>query len=130
MKEKLRHFMADRYGTDGLGQFLSKVSLVLMIFGLFGSRTFFWLAAVLLGICYFRILSRNREKRVQENYAYYAWRGRVSAWFAGRKQKMADRKNYRYFSCPSCRQQVRVPKGRGLIDITCPKCHNEFRKKS
>lgn len=84
----------------------------------------------MLLVCYIRIFSRNREKRVQENYAYYALRGRVTGWLSGKKKRIADSRTHRYFKCPSCGQQVRVPKGRGMIAITCPKCHTEFRKKS
>ena len=50
--------------------------------------------------------------------------------FGQLQQRFALRKTYRYFSCPHCRQQVRVPKGRGKISITCPKCGTQFIKKS
>lgn len=130
MKQKLQHFMADRYGMDGLGQFMSRLSLVLLVLGLFLSRVFYYAALVVLVLCYVRMFSKNREKRVQENYAYYGYRNKVTSWFSAKKQRFAERGTYRYFKCPSCGQQVRVPRGRGLIAITCPKCHTEFRKKS
>ncbi|MBR3231854.1 MAG: hypothetical protein IKF75_04170, partial [Lachnospiraceae bacterium] len=46
----------------------------------------------------------------------------------GKKQEWKDRKTYRYFKCPGCGQEVRVPKGKGRIRITCPKCHQSFEK--
>lgn len=138
MKERFRQFMVGRYGSDGLGIFLSRASLAVMVAALllsmlnvgFASSLLMYLAMAMLVYSYFRIFSRNREKRVQENYAYYALRGRVTGWFSNRKKRLADSRTHHYFKCPSCGQQVRVPKGRGLIAITCPKCHNEFRKKS
>lgn len=138
MKERLRQFMVGRYGSDGLGMFLSRASLVVMVasivFSMFGAKTlpsvFMWLAMAMLIVCYIRIFSRNREKRVQENYAYYGFKNKFAGWFAGKKKRIADGRTYHYFKCPSCGQEVRVPKGRGMIAITCPKCHTEFRKKS
>ncbi len=46
------------------------------------------------------------------------------------KKRWAQRSTYRFFKCPQCKQTVRVPKGRGKICITCPKCKTEFIKKS
>ena len=43
--------------------------------------------------------------------------------------RIKDRNN-RYFNCPKCRQTVRVPRGKGKISITCPKCREKFIKKT
>lgn len=37
---------------------------------------------------------------------------------------------YAFFKCPSCGQTVRVPAGKGHIQITCPKCKSKFKVKS
>jgi uncharacterized paraquat-inducible protein A len=76
------------------------------------------------------MLSRNTQKRIQENYAFYALRNRVMQRWNGWKQQFAQRKTHCFFRCPQCRQRVRVPRGRGKIAITCPRCHTEFIKKS
>ncbi len=34
--------------------------------------------------------------------------------------------NYNFFTCPRCRAALRVPKGKGRIKITCPKCGEKF----
>ncbi len=33
---------------------------------------------------------------------------------------------YCYYYCPSCKQQVRVPAGKGKVRITCPRCNEKF----
>ena len=66
----------------------------------------------------FRTLSRNTYKRYQENRRFLQIVGRLK-----------DRNN-RYFDCPKCRQMVRVPRGKGKISITCPRCHEKFIRKT
>ena len=43
--------------------------------------------------------------------------------------RIKDRE-HRYFDCPKCRQPVRVPRGKGKIMITCPKCKERFQRKT
>ena len=45
------------------------------------------------------------------------------------KRKRKD-KTHKYYKCPTCKQVVRVPKGRGKIEINCPKCHTKFIKRT
>ena len=72
MKEKFRQFMIGRYGTDGLNQFLSMASIVLLLLSLLTRFSLFtWLGLALLILCYYRSLSRNISKRTEENYQYY-----------------------------------------------------------
>ena len=142
MKEKFRQFMIGRYGTDGLNQFLSIASIVMLLISLLTRVTLFtWVGVVLLVLCYYRSLSRNIGKRTEENYKYYAikdrvdnkFRGlkdRVDRKFRGLKDQWANRKLYHYYRCPKCRQKLRVPRGRGRIQISCPRCGTQFIKKS
>ena len=77
MREKFRQFMIGRYGTDGLNQFLSIASIVLLLISLLTRFSLFtWLGLVLLVLCYYRSLSRNISKRTEENYQYYALKDR------------------------------------------------------
>ena len=50
--------------------------------------------------------------------------------FKGWKEQWANRKLYHYYRCPQCRQKLRVPRGRGRIQISCPRCGTQFIKKS
>lgn len=123
-------FMIGRYGTDGLNRALSMVSLVFLIIAMFGPRIFYWGALVLLAIIYFRMFSYNREKRYAENLAYYRFTQKARTRVQQLKKRFADSRYYHYYRCPRCRQQLRVPRGRGRIEITCPKCRAQFVKKS
>ena len=79
---------------------------------------------------YFRIFSRNIQQRYAENQKYLNYRYQMAVKWDRFKKHLAQRKNYRFYKCPQCKQKVRVPKGRGKICITCPKCRTEFVKKS
>ena len=130
LRERFQRFMVGRYGHDSLNQSMAVAALVLMILGMFGPRLFSWLAMALLVAVYFRMFSRNIPARSQENAKYYYLRTQVQKRLAQYKTRWAQRKYYRYYRCPHCHQQLRVPRGRGKIEITCPKCHTEFVKKS
>lgn len=119
----LRSFMAGRYGTD-------RLNLVILCAGLVASilsglvrvaplNLIFWLLSYGLMIwAIWRSLSRNTYKRYQENRK-----------FMQIFDRMKDRQ-HRYFDCPKCRQMVRVPRGKGKISITCPRCREKFIKKT
>ena len=91
---------------------------------------FTYLGAALLIFCYYRTFSRNISKRTEENYRYYTLKDRVDGKFRGLKDQWANRKLYHYYRCPQCRQKLRVPRGRGRIQISCPRCGTQFIKKS
>lgn len=46
------------------------------------------------------------------------------------KQHAQERKHFKFFKCPACHQKIRVPKGKGRIEITCPRCGEKFVKKT
>ncbi|MGN0662422.1 MAG: hypothetical protein ACI4LE_04680 [Faecalibacterium sp.] len=131
MREKIRRFMMGRYGTDALNQFLSILSIVLLLISIISRVNLFtWLGAALLIWCYYRTFSRNISKRTEENYKFYTMKERVESKFRGLKSQWANRKLYHYYRCPQCRQKLRVPRGRGRIQISCPRCGTQFIKKS
>ena len=131
MKEKLRQFMIGRYGTDGLNQFLSIASLVLLLIAIVSRvQIFTGLGIALLIFCYYRTFSRNISKRTEENYKFYTLKDRIDGKFRGLKDQWANRKLYHYYRCPKCRQKLRVPRGRGRSQISCHRCGTQFIKKS
>lgn len=115
---------------DGLGQCINIIVIILFVLGIFARPAFYVTGLILMVYQYFRVFSKNRQKRIQENYAYYALRNRITGRFSGVKNRFAQRKIYKFYKCPQCKQQLRVPRGRGKIAISCPKCHTEFIKKS
>ena len=119
----LRHFMTGRYGTDKLNSAILWVGVGVCLLSLFirvpvVDLVLTLLSYILMGIAIFRTLSRNTYKRYQENRK-----------FLSLLQRIKDRE-HRYFSCPRCKQTVRVPKGKGKIAISCPKCQERFIRKS
>ena len=119
----LRRFMEGRYGPDKLTSCLLWTSVILMLIGLFIPNATVKLVLmviyyVLWGWSIFRMLSRNTYKRYQENRRFLMLLDRIK-----------DR-DHRYFDCPKCRQSVRVPRRKGKIAITCPKCKEKFIRKT
>ncbi len=131
MRERFRRFMAGRYGTDALNQFLSIVSIVLLLVALLTRVNLFtWVGMSVLIWCYYRTFSRNIPKRTEENYKFYTLKQQLEGKVRGLKEQWANRKLYHYYRCPQCRQKLRVPRGRGRIQISCPRCGTQFIKKS
>ncbi|MCR5467559.1 MAG: hypothetical protein K6F37_01250 [Lachnospiraceae bacterium] len=131
MRQRFARFMMGRYGMDEL----SRAFLIPIIFCLFASmfvnnRIFTIATYVCIVLMYYRILSRNIPKRREENLKYLDFRYNLKREITKRRERFNQRKIYRFYHCPSCRQTVRVPKGHGKICITCPKCRTEFIKKS
>ena len=130
MREKLRRFMVGRYGGDQFGQFLAWAALILFVFGMLFWRIFYWLGLAALLYSYWRMLSRDIARRRAENSWYLQQRAAVLRKFGQMRSRFALRKTYRYFRCPKCRQELRIPRGRGQVSITCPKCGTDFVRKS
>ena len=123
MAAGLRRFMTGRYGTDKLNTAILVAGVVLCLLCLFVRVPLISLLLTtasygLMIWAIFRSFSRNTYKRYQENRRYLLFIDRLK-----------DRE-HRYFDCPRCRQPVRVPKGKGKISITCPKCKEKFIKKT
>ena len=121
--QSLRRFMAGRYGTDRLNMTILMTGVVISLVGAFIRQPMLNLltTAVSYGLMIWaicRTLSRNTYKRYQENRKFLQFFDRLK-----------DRQ-HRYFDCPKCRQMVRVPRGKGKIAITCPKCREKFIRKT
>ncbi len=126
--------MAGRYGADQFGRFLSGAALVLLIINLFvrgvvGQILYFLVLAVLV-YNIFRMFSKNTAARYKENVAYLKVKNRVVGWYANLRRRIRESKTHRFYKCPICKTTVRVPKGKGKIRITCPKCGASFVRKS
>lgn len=130
-KNKMMQFMQGRYGADQMGQMLSAVSMVFLIISLF-SRNQGWFLLAVIGIVYnyFRMFSKNISKRYAENQKYLTMTAGIRRKIASWKSQLAQRKIYHIYRCPGCKQKIRVPRGRGKIEIRCPKCNTRFVKKS
>ena len=130
-RERMQRFMYGRYGTDGLGKFLSWTSVILLLCSmLFGFDVLYFVSVGLLVWCYFRMFSRNVQKRYQENCVYYRYVNIVSDFFKRQKSYMKQSKTHHIYKCPQCKQKIRIPKGKGKVAIRCQRCGTEFIKNS
>lgn len=130
-KEFLYRFMYGRYGSDQFSRFLLVVSLVALILNtILGLKIFYYIFMITVIYNCFRVYSRNIYKRQQELNAFLVYKRLAESKLALQKRKWNERHTHRFFNCPVCKTTVRVPKGRGKIEITCPKCKNSFIKKS
>ena len=119
----IQRMMMGRYGHDRLNVALLVVGLILTVISMFVGNKLLVLVTTLLSYVFlilalFRSFSRNTYQRYNENRRFLLMIDRIK-----------DRSN-RYYSCPKCRQTVRVPRGKGKIAITCPKCREKFIKKT
>ena len=119
----LRNFMAGRYGTDRLNMAILGVGLVASLLSVLikfapVNLGLFVLSYGMMFWAIFRTLSRNTYKRYQENRKYLRF-----------LERLKD-KEHRHFDCPRCHQPVRVPRHKGKISITCPKCREKFIRKT
>jgi len=135
MRERFARFMTGRYGVDSLGKALTWISMALLLLSVFLPfnivRSICWAAAiVMLVLNYFRMFSRNYSARAEENRRYERFADRFRRTFGNWKYKRAQNKAYHIYRCPSCHQKIRVPRGKGRIEISCPKCGSKFIKKS
>jgi DNA-directed RNA polymerase subunit RPC12/RpoP len=131
-KEKLARFMQGRYGVDSFSKFLLGAAVVcILLSAIFRSNLFNLLGWVCLIYTYVRMLSRNYAKRSAENQKYLQLLGRVKGIFQGNTgAKVPKDREHKIYKCPVCGQKTRVPRGKGKIEIECPKCHNKFVKRT
>lgn len=131
MKEKLIRFMQGRYGIDSLGKVTMGAAVVAILINFFtDSLIVNFLAWAFLIYTYFRMFSRNIYKRSAENQAFLNRTYKLRCFFARQKNLMAQRKTHHIYKCPTCKQKIRVPRGKGRIEIRCPKCNTTFIKNS
>ena len=135
MKEKLIRFMQGRYGVDTFSKFLLIVGLAVVLISsvIGGDRVrliLYALGWVLIIYCYFRMFSKHVTKRYAENQAFLAKTGGIRGFFKNQKAMWKQRKTHHIYKCPSCGQKIRIPKGKGKIEVCCPKCSTTFIKKS
>ena len=130
MKERLFQFMQGRYGVDQLNKVLIIISIICFIINMFvGNIVIGILAYLLWFIVIFRMLSKNIYVRNQENEKFLNYIKPITIYIKLKNMNKQD-SMHKHFSCPCCKQIVRVPKGRGKIVITCPSCQNKFEKRS
>lgn len=127
----LRRLMIGRYGGDQLNNLLVALSFALVVIAsLTGLRVLTAIALGFLVVCYFRMFSRNIQARYAENQIFLKLWHPVSGWARSRIARLRDSRTHKYLKCPACKATLRVPRGKGKISVTCPKCTQRFTTKS
>ncbi len=130
-RDRLNRFMYGRYGQDQFSRFLLAVCLVLLVLSFFVRiPELSLLVLLLLGYVYFRMLSRNVPARYAENQKFLELKGKVLGFFKGKSSRAEKQGDHMIFRCPKCSQKIRIPRGKGMVEITCPKCRTRFRKRT
>jgi len=131
MRNFLRNFMQGRYGPDHLGVALIILSfLISVLYSILGHLPLLFVSYFIFSLVLFRMLSRNLVKRRRENdiFIRYWWPIRTKVKrFIG---KIKQRKTHKIFKCPDCKNVLRVPRGKGKMIVTCPKCTKKMTKKT
>ncbi|MDR0445713.1 MAG: hypothetical protein LBH17_01550 [Oscillospiraceae bacterium] len=131
MRNFLINLMRGRYGPDNLGTALIFISLILsLILRVLGLGMLAALPYALLALMIFRMFSRNITARRRENDRFLRYYAPIRTKIKNRVARLRDRKTHKFFTCPGCRKTLRVPRGRGALQITCPRCGERFVRKT
>lgn len=139
LRYKIQRYLAGRRGIDEYSKFLLYGSIVCFVLTCFIRNytlheIFYFVGIFMLIWAYARMMSRNHTKRQRENLKYLQLKSKVlrKTPFSPSKFQYGSNSGafYRYFHCPQCGQNCRVPKNKGRIRITCPKCGKVFEKRS
>ena len=131
MGERLARMMYGRYGNDALNNCLLIVGMILLLLAYLPHMWIcLFFSVALLTWSNVRCFSRNIGKRRKELMRYLSIRNRIKDFFTLRKLMWKDRKTHCYFKCKFCKAVLRVPKGKGEIDVTCRCCHTVTVKKT
>ncbi len=151
-RDRLIRFMQGRNGVDAFARFLNHISLgclcaailftfLSLVFLRHEGNTaalvfrilyyvFYGIGILITGIWFFRVFSRNVSKRQAENTRYLYRRQKIESRLFSWKEQWKNRKAYKYFKCPKCKQRIRAPRHKGKIRVTCSKCGDVFITKT
>jgi ABC-type transport system involved in cytochrome bd biosynthesis fused ATPase/permease subunit len=128
---QLRKFMYGRYGFDQLSRALVITSLLITLITTFTrSNILVLIGYIPLVYAIYRMVSKDIQKRTQENMKYCQFAGLLRSKLNQLKLSLFGTKTHKYYKCAKCNQTIRVPRGKGKICITCPKCKTEFMKRT
>ncbi len=131
MRQRFMNFMRGRYGVDKLSNTIVWIAFVLMIINIIaGNNLIYALSIALLIYAYYRMFSKQIGKRNRENEWYLSKTYKLRMKMLKTRDRAKLRKTHHIYKCPDCGQKVKVPRGRGKIEVTCPKCSMKFVKRS
>ena len=136
-------FFNGRYGIDNLG-----IVLVLLSSVLSGFQYTWFVSIAVFGYALFRAFSKDKFKRSMElekfNRVIYKFKpyfdpiriafmkafNFLRSGFKTERMKWNQRKQYVFFKCSKCGRTLRLPRGKGKLQVTCPNCKTQTFKKT
>ena len=115
-QRKLADWLRGRQGPDDLATFCVNVAIVVVVVNLFARTS--WLGWVALALI------------VYANEAFLNALGPARPWVQNPRAAWAELRSYKHARCSSCKQRVRVPRGKGKLRVTCPRCGTKFEVRS
>ena len=132
MKDKIKNYLQKVYGVDFLSKTMIVVALILSLINLkFKNRVIEVIMMILIvyfGI--FRVFSVNKYQRMIENQKFSKAVKPMTDFFEKYKIRAATSKDKKYIKCPNCKKEMKIPRNKGKIKVTCPHCGHKFVKKS
>lgn len=130
-QRKLAEWLRGRQGPDDLAVFSVNLAIVLVLVNVFVRTSWLgWVALVLVAYSMFRIQSKNLGACARENAAFLKALGPARPWIQNPRAAWSELRAYRHVRCTSCKQRVRVPRGKGRLRVTCPRCKSKFEVRS
>ena len=130
-QRKMMEWLRGRQGPDDLAVFCTNLAIVIVVINLFARVSLLgWIALALIAYSMFRIQSKNLGSRARENEAFLKALGPARPWVQNPRAAWAELRTYKHVKCRSCRQRVRVPRGKGRLRVTCPRCKTKFEVRS
>ena len=132
MKDKIKNYLQKVYGVDFLSKIMIVVALILSLINLkFKNRVIEIITMILIvyfGI--FRVFSVNKYQRMIENQKFAKAVKPMTDFFEKYKIRALNSKDKKYIKCPNCKKEMKIPRNKGKIKVTCPHCGHKFVKKS
>lgn len=129
--KRVRDWSQGRLGPDDLTVFSLVVTALLLIINLFARQVWLgWLVVVPLAYALWRMSSKDLSRRARENERFLGLIGPVRPWLQNPKAALEESRRYRHVACASCGQRIRLPRGKGRLRVTCPRCHEKFETRS
>lgn len=134
----IRNIWKTANGFDSLSRFLLKIGLIVIVLSFpLDKKIVYWIGVAILLFVYIRTFSKDKQKYNQQNSTFMKYKRKVTSFFQGQinavkkfRNKLQQKKMYRFYKCPNCGQNIRIPKGKGKVTITCPSCSTKFVKKT
>ena len=127
LRNRLAQMFYGRNGPDSFARFALIFSLALAFLNLFiHSLSLYVLGILALGYAFFRMFSKNRTRRAEENAVYVRWREKTRQFFTRQLNRIRYHSTKAYRRCPHCGAHLCLPRKKGKHTVKCPSCEQRF----